>query len=60
MDDIAKKKKKNGKDCINGDDPDKYKRTRLKEDFNSIQLIACSRLCPIIRIVTQRWALRTI
>ena len=61
MDDIEKqKKKKSGNDSINRDDPEEYMRTRLKEDFNSIQLIACSRLFPIIRIVPQRWALRTI
>ena len=53
------RKKKSGKDSINRDDPDEYMRTRLKEDFNSIPLIGCSRLFPIIRIVPQRWALRT-
>ena len=62
MGDIVKKKKKTGKDSIIliFYDPDEYVRTRLREDFNSIQLIACSRLCPIIRIVPQRWAVRTI
>ena len=59
MDDIAKQKKITGKDSINRDDPEEYMRTRLKEDLNSIQLIACSRLFSIIRIVPQRWALRT-
>ena len=41
---MAKKKKKNGIYSLNRDDPDEYMRSRLKEDFNSIQLIACSRL----------------
>ena len=59
MDDIAKQKKITGKDSINCDDPEEYMRTRLKEDLNSIQLIASSRLFSIIRIVPQRWALRT-
>ena len=55
MCDIVKKKKKTGKDSIIliFYDPDEYVRTRLREDFNSIQLIACSRLCPIIRIDPQ-------
>ena len=57
---ISQKRKKKGNDSINRDDPDEYMRTRLQEDFNSIQLIACSRLFPVIRIVPQRWALRTI
>ena len=44
MDDIAKNTKKTGIYSINRDDPDEYMRSRLKEDFNSIQLIACFRL----------------
>ena len=44
MDDIAKNTKKTGIYSINRDDPDEYMKSRLKEDFNSTQLIACFRL----------------
>ena len=45
MDDIARKKKKlSGIDSINRGDPNEYMRCRLEENFNSIQLIASSRL----------------
>ena len=43
---ISQKRKKTGKDSINRDDPDEHMITRLKEDFISIQLIACSRPFP--------------
>ena len=46
---ISQNRTKTGKDSINRNDPDVYMTTRLQEDFNSIQLIACSRIFPIIR-----------
>ena len=48
---MISQKKNTGRDSINWDDSEEYIRMRLKEDFNSIQLIACSRLSRFVNFV---------